>query len=145
MGVKVSSFPDFKNLPRCLEVDVCISKTIAQLDPLDASLVSLISHGLSRAVHHLGQKQDLSAANLKEFTQHHWAVLCQVGLTGKLERGTKEWEMILLESLTQQSSPKCRAVVNDDRFAFTCVDCRRHEQAVVCKNCFDLDKHSGHR
>src|SRR3990167_8057765 len=35
----------------------------------------------------------------------------------------------------------CRAVVNDDRFVYRCLDCMVNQGAIMCPGCYDKDRH----
>lgn len=39
----------------------------------------------------------------------------------------------------------CRAVVNDHRYVYRCLDCRKNESALMCHTCYDPLVHQGHR
>ena|SRR3990167_3655166 len=38
----------------------------------------------------------------------------------------------------------CRAVVNDDRFVYRCLDCMKNQGALMCPGCYDKDRHENH-
>lgn len=45
----------------------------------------------------------------------------------------------------QSEGGPCRAVVNEDRYVYRCLDCRKNESALMCHACYDPLVHQGHR
>ena len=45
----------------------------------------------------------------------------------------------------QSEGGPCRAVVNEDRYVYRCLDCRKNESALMCHTCYDPLVHQGHR
>ena len=121
-----------------------LSPALERLDP-DSPLGNAIQMVIQRANGIVCTVDQLQAVS--SYLPSVRNLISKIGLFGK----DLSEEFNLVESLAElypnhkvEGGP-CRAVVNDDRFVYRCLDCRKNDAALMCHDCYDSKSHHEHR
>lgn len=99
---------------------------------------------LSEVLVRLFNNADLSVA--KPYIRPFKQVFTRFGLfTKNLTNFDLKASLRELYPDNQAEGGPCRAVVNEDRYVYRCLDCRKNESALMCHACYDPQVHQGHK